>query len=237
MEEPIAQPISEGREIKDVAVLDLTGVNSADSLKDVTKISDVALIVVPESLSDALMRIPMEDVATIVPVPEGANVRTQTGQLTVSGESLAFEGDAGDNVLALIGQIFITPPIDRVNCKLVMAGQIFAPKGSEAAIGAATVRLTGQIAYYTGTPRFFNGDQTFERGFFEFLGEPISMILNGSFRIEPDVTLDLLKEKVSGITLNGQLKAPKAIVPALKALADSINGQIIALEDEASEPA
>jgi hypothetical protein len=237
MDEPIIAEVAPGdpeekREIKDVAFLDLTGVKSADSLKNVTKISDVACLVYPESLADAVMKIPMEDVACLVPVPDGANVRMQTGQLTVAGESLANAGGSPDDILALIGQICITPPVDKVGLKLILAGQVFCPKGSQGLIGGAAIRMTGQISYYTGKPRFTNGSETFEKAFFEFLDEPVAMIINGEATIEADVSLDLLKSKVESIIVNGRLKAPKALLPAIKALAAEINGEVKALEDE-----
>ena len=49
----------EPREIKNVALLDLTGASSTDVLDNVAKISNVATILVPESLLGKLMTIPM----------------------------------------------------------------------------------------------------------------------------------------------------------------------------------
>ena len=57
-----------GREIHNVALLDLTGANSAAALDGVTRISRVSAILVPESLLPRLSSIPMDRVAATVPV-------------------------------------------------------------------------------------------------------------------------------------------------------------------------
>jgi hypothetical protein len=219
-------------EMRNIAVLDLTGMKSEEELAGITSIRDCALVLVPENLSGKLMTIPMNDVACIVPVPQGAGVKMMTGQVNLAGEALANDGGTED-IMVCTGQVCITSPAPKVGYQLYITGQFFAPKGSEAAIGAATVRLMGQTIYYSGTPRFYNGENSFSKEFLEFLDSKITLVLNGSFTIEPGVTSDLLKAKVGEIILNGELKAPRNLVPALMALAVELNGQIKALEDEA----
>jgi hypothetical protein len=77
------------REIKDVALLDLTGASGADVLDGVSRISNVASILVPESLLGKLMSIPMEHVAATVPIPDGKKVKVMSGQIVLSGEALS----------------------------------------------------------------------------------------------------------------------------------------------------
>src|SRR4029453_13334459 len=79
-------------EIRDVALLDLTPMTSAEDLAGITRISDVAIVLVPESLMAAAAGIPMDDVAMVVPVPDGIGVRTHTGALVMAGEALAGPG-------------------------------------------------------------------------------------------------------------------------------------------------
>ncbi len=74
--------------ISDVAMLDLTPLTSAEDLAGITRISDVAMVLVPESLMPAVLGIPMDDVATVVPVPDGVGVRNHTGALVMGGEAL-----------------------------------------------------------------------------------------------------------------------------------------------------
>ena len=221
------------RVIQNVALLDLTGMKSPDDLAGIRGIRDVAIILVPESLQARLASIPIEDVAAIVPVPEGGNVKVQTGQVKLSGEALANTGGGPDDVLILSGQTTITTPVHAVGYKqLIVVGQMFAPKGSESALGSGVTRLTGQIFYFSEQARLINGEERFSREFFELLDAPISIFLNGSLRIEPGVTADLLKAKVSEIALNGEIVAPKALIPMLQILTIEKNGVIRALEDE-----
>ena len=60
--------------------------------------------------------------------------------------------------------------------------------------------------YSSGKPRFFVGNERFDRGFFEVLEGPMAMVLVGEFAIERGVPADLLKEKISQILLAGELR-------------------------------
>jgi hypothetical protein len=100
-------------EIKDVAMLDLTALTSAEELAGITRISDVAAVLVPESLMPAVVGIPMDDVAMVVPVPDGVEVRSHTGALVMGGEALA--GPAVENAtLVVTGTLILTSPVERV---------------------------------------------------------------------------------------------------------------------------
>ena len=72
-------------EITDVALLDLTPMTSAEDLAGITRISDAAIVLVPQSLMGAAAAIPMDDVAMVVPVPDGVEVRSHTGRWSWAG--------------------------------------------------------------------------------------------------------------------------------------------------------
>ena len=118
-------------EIEDVALLDLTPMTSAEDLAGITRISDVALLLVPESLMPAVTAIPMDDVAMLVPVPDGVQVRSHTGSLVVTG--------------ALI----IASPVPMVSYRMIIVtGLVLGPKGSESVLGGGLTRVTGSVDYY-----------------------------------------------------------------------------------------
>lgn len=220
--------------ISKLGVLDLTAMRSPDDLAKITRIEQVGVVLAPESLVSHVMQIPMHGVGATVPVPNGANVRVMTGQVKMGGEALAVSRGDGD-VLVVVGQLILTSPVEGVGTvRLVVAGQILAPKGSEAALGSAITRLVGQIVYYTGEPRFFSGTDRFTRGFFEYLDKPVTLVLAGTFAIEPDTPVDLVKQKVAQIVLAGTLKAARDLVPLLQALATEKAGTIVAFEDAAA---
>ena len=206
------------REIKNLAMLDLTGIKSVEELSKIGSIRNVATIIVPESLSAALLGIPMENVATNIVLPDGANVKMHTGHMKMTGEALENANGNPDDVLIVTGQLFITTPVKKVGYKQFMVtGQAVAPRGSEDALGAGVTRMTGHIAYYSGTPRIITGDESYGRAFFELLDEPVTLIIAGSLTIEPDVTPEVLKSKVKEIVLAGNLKGPRALLPLLHA--------------------
>jgi hypothetical protein len=69
-------------------LLDLTGANAEQALAGITRIENVATILVSESLLARLSTIPMEHVATTVPVPDGAHVRVFSGPWPCEVEGL-----------------------------------------------------------------------------------------------------------------------------------------------------
>jgi hypothetical protein len=135
-------------EIEDVALLDLTPMTSAEDLAGITRISDVAVVLVPESLMPAAVAIPMDDVAMVVPVPDGVEARTHTGALVMGGEALA--GPEVENAaLIAMGTLILTSPVPRVAYRqVIVMGLVLAPHGSESALGAGLTRVTGSVDYY-----------------------------------------------------------------------------------------
>jgi hypothetical protein len=301
-------------EIRDVALLDLTPMTSAEDLAGITRISDVSLVLVPESLMAAAAAIPMDDVAMVVPVPEGVQVRNHTGSLVMAGEALAgpevenavlivtgtliltspvpsvayrqvivtglvlaphgseaalgagltrvtgsvdyypyaegqevkvstgqlrVDGEvlanrAGgpDDVLVVAGQLIVTGPVATLGYRrIVVAGQLLAPRESQAVLGPAIV-VKGQLAWYTGNPRFFIGKERLARSFFELLDQPLTLALVGRFEIDPDVPAELLRDKVAEIVLVGKLVAPRQLVGVLQLLTTEKVGNITVAEDD-----
>jgi hypothetical protein len=134
--------------IEDVDMLDLTPMTSPEDLAGITRISDVAIVLVPESLMPAAVGIPMNDVAMVVPVPDGVAVRKHTGALVMGGEALA--GPEGENAaLIVIGTLVLTSPVRKVAYRqVIVIGLVLAPRGSESALGAGLTRVTGAVDYY-----------------------------------------------------------------------------------------
>jgi len=98
------------REIRNVALLDLTGAASGELLDRITRIKNVAAILVPESLMARLTAIPMENVAATVPIPDGKRVKVMSGQVMLSGEALAGSEDDDADDHATVRRTF---PVSR----------------------------------------------------------------------------------------------------------------------------
>lgn len=134
--------------MEDVAVLDLTSMRSAEELEGISRIANVALVLVPESLAGALARIPTRNVASVVPVPDGAQVKVHTGAVVLGGEALANPG--GDNVVLVVtGTLALSSPVEEVTYRqIIVTGMVLAPHGSEGALAAGLSRVTGSVHYY-----------------------------------------------------------------------------------------
>lgn len=149
---------------------------------------------------------------------EGQEFRQLTGQVRISGESLANTGGSPDDVLLLAGQVIVTSPVESVGYQRIFyTGQLVLPRASEAVL-ASVLSGSGQVAWYTGQPRFFLGKDVLSRGFFELVEEPIAIAVVGSLRIDDDVPAELLRAKVSEVTLVGELTAPRELLPVLQLL-------------------
>lgn len=166
------------------------------------------------------------------PYSEGSAVRVRTGFQQLSGAELANPAGQASDILLVLDTLAVTSQVDRLGYQhVVVVGALIAPPGSEAALTGRVTTIGGQIIYSEAQPRVFNGRDELARAFFEFLDDPILLIINGRCTFEDDVTPDVLKEKLKGIILNGRLDAPRAIVPIIQALTLAKNGRITASDD------
>jgi hypothetical protein len=215
--------------IREMSILDLRSAKTPEDLNGITGISEVGCILIPEHLTMALMRIPMHEVGVVAPIPQDANVVLQVGQIKLTGEALA-SGNA-DSILFIVGQLFLTTPVTSIGYKeLRVTGQILAVRGSEAALGAKLRDFTGQTLYLPSKPRIIMGEETLGQAFLELLPEPESLVVMGVLTFDDDVTVDLLKSKITEIVLMGQIHAPKELVPLVQVITREKMGQIVSRE-------
>jgi hypothetical protein len=137
-----------GRVVKDEAILDLSHLTEPGQLAAISRIEDVAVVIVPQALAGAYAAITTTDVASTLYVPSGVNVRLQTGSLVVGGDGLGADND----VLVVIGLLLITSPVTGpVPKRIYVVGSVLAPSGSEQALGQALAGGTGGVSYYQYT--------------------------------------------------------------------------------------
>jgi hypothetical protein len=121
------------REISGMGVLDLTGMSRPEELANISSIHGVGTILVPKSLSGRLAAIPMHGVGSVVPVPDGENVkpRVLVGSVQLSGEALANPQGEGLHILVVVGGLVVTSPVEKVGYdQVVVVGHVLAPEGS-----------------------------------------------------------------------------------------------------------
>lgn len=131
--------------ISNQPVADFSHLTAPEHLAAISRIEDVALAIVPKSLASVYTAIPSSDVASTVYVPDGANVRMHTGSLVASGDGLGDEHD----VLIVTGMLLVTSPVTgKVPRRIHVTGSVFAPRGSEPALGPALAGSTGTVSYF-----------------------------------------------------------------------------------------
>jgi hypothetical protein len=139
------EPSADGVVLRDQPVLDLSHLTSPDQLAGISRIEDVALVVVPQSLAGAYAAISVSDVAGTIYVPDGANVRVHTGSMVVGGDGIG----GADDVLIVMGMLVITSPVTGpVPQRIYVIGSVLAPRGSEPVLGPALAGGTGGVNYY-----------------------------------------------------------------------------------------
>lgn len=215
--------------IHDVGMLNLCYAKTKEDLANIHKIYDVGLVLVPEHLAGCLGGLSISDVGAIVPVPIDGKVNCMTGQVRISADMLA-SGDP-DTILVIAGQAFITGDLQSVGFKEIrIVGQMFAPRSCETAITAKMTQLTGQNFFLPSNAKIFQGDESIGKDYLELLDGQVSFVVMGSLTVEPDVTRELLKEKVTEIVLMGNLNGPADLVPLLQVLTTEKMGTISATE-------
>ena len=134
--------------VSDQPVADFSHLTAPEQLAAISRIENVALVIVPESLAAAYAAIPSSQVASTIFVPDGATVRVHTGALVAGGDGIG----AADDVLIITGMLIITSPVTGpVPQRIHVVGSVLAPRGSEAALGPALAGVTGGVSYYTPT--------------------------------------------------------------------------------------
>jgi hypothetical protein len=134
-----------GRVVSGEAVLDLSRFTRPEELAVFSRIEKTAVVIVPETLAAAYSAIHTQDVASVLYVPAGVNIRMQTGSMVVGGDGLGAPGD----VLVMIGMLIISSPVTGpVPKRIHVIGSVLAPRGSEQALGQALAGGAGSVTYY-----------------------------------------------------------------------------------------
>jgi hypothetical protein len=166
------------------------------------------------------------------PYAEGQEIKLLTGQVRLSPAMLANPAGRPDDALIAAGQVVITGEVTAIGYRTVLiAGQLLAPAASRDAIEPA-VHLQGQVAWYEGAqPRIFHGDASLGPDFFRLLREPASLIVLGDLDLGAGVTEAMLGDKLTGLTVFGDVTAPAGLLGAVQVLATDVFGEIRAADD------
>jgi hypothetical protein len=158
---------------------------------------------------------------------EGQDFKVLTGQVKLSGATLANPAGQPDDVLLAAGQVIVTGPVTSVGyAQVIVTGQLVAPAASREVL-EPRMQVHGQSAWYrSDDPRVIVEDTRFGPDFFRLLDHPVSLVVLADLSIAPGVTEAMLLEKVADIILLSDLTAPADLVPALQVLATDAFGTI-----------
>ena len=135
------------------------------------------------------MKLSINNLGSIIPVPEGVRVELHSRPMFAGGEYLSWGSD--DVMLVVSGALFVTSPVERVGYREIrIDGPMYVPKGSEGPIRAKLRDLRGPSFSYRYPPgaRLIISEETFGRAFLEMLPEPTPLLVFGELTFEKDVT-------------------------------------------------
>ncbi|MBL7255749.1 hypothetical protein [Paractinoplanes lichenicola] len=131
--------------IEGQGVLDLSHLTSPEQLAAITRISGVGAVVLPEALAGAYAGISVSDVGATIYVPEGLKARVHVGPLVVGGDGIGAPGE----MLVVVGVLVVTGLVTgELPSRISVVGSVFAPRGSEAALGRVLGGGAGTVTYY-----------------------------------------------------------------------------------------
>jgi hypothetical protein len=164
---------------------------------------------------------------TYYPYAEGQEVKVLSGQVRLSPAVLANPAGQPDDILVVAGQVVVTGEVTSVGYRTtIIAGQLAAPAASRDVLEPA-IQTQGQSIWYEGAnPRIYNGDARLGADFLRLLDAPTALVVLGDLTIAADVTEEALREKLSGISVFGDVITPAKLVGAVQISATDIFGEI-----------
>jgi hypothetical protein len=166
---------------------------------------------------------------------EGQDFRLVTGQVKLSGVTLANPAGQPDDVLVVAGQVVLSGPVTTVGyAQVIIVGQFIAPKAGRDML-EPRMQVAGQVAWYQGDdPRMFFDETRLGPDFFRLLDHPVSLLVFDDLTIAPDVTESMVREKITDILLFADVTAPAGLVGQLQVLVTDAYGTIRAADGPGS---
>jgi hypothetical protein len=163
---------------------------------------------------------------TYYPYAEGQEVKVISGQVRLSPAVLANPAGKPDDILVVAGQVVVTGEVTSVGYRTtIIAGQLAAPAASRDVLEPA-IQTQGQAIWYEGAnPRIYNGDARIGADFLRLLDAPTALVVLGDLTVEAGVTEEALREKLTGISVFGDVIAPAGLVGAVQILATDVFGE------------
>ena len=201
------------------------------------KITVVGLVLAPRGSEAALGRVLGGGAGSVSYYrhTEGQDFKVLSGQVKRSGAMLANPTGQADDVLIAAGQVIVTGPVATVGyAQVIVAGQFIAPEASRDLL-EPRIQVTGQAVWYRGdTPRIILEDIRVGPDFFRLLDHPVSLVLLGDMTVDPGVSEDTVREKITDIILLGDITAPPELVPVFQVLTTEAFGEIRAADGPGS---
>ena len=163
---------------------------------------------------------------TYYPYAEGQQVKVLSGQVRLSPAVLANPAGQPDDILVVAGQVVVTGEVTSVGYR-TRSSPGSSRRRPPPRRARAAVQVQGQAIWYEGAnPRIYNGDARLGPDFLRLLDAPTALVVLGDLIIEDGVTEAALREKLTGITVFGDVIAPAELIGAVQVLATDVFGDI-----------
>ena len=208
--------------IKNVALLDM--ITTTEEAVEGLTIGNVATVLVSNKTRSLLSKATIKNLASVIEVPEGAQISTFNGMYTFEGDS-----DQVESTYAIINGIFTVKPgvsvetFNKAFCGGVVNGMVYIPDNLPAVFSSFTVN--GVINSYPADSILYDQHIVINKGFLQSLSDGAKISALKGVTIE-DGNLEVLSE----LTVYGDTILPEKMKDAFYKVAKRY-GKVIEIPD------
>ncbi|UTR05843.1 hypothetical protein MM326_17455 [Alkalihalobacillus sp. LMS6] len=213
-----------GRTIGNVALLDLTEATE-ESIASITHIKNVALLLYTAETAALVPKLSIGNLAQSLKIKE--NMQVINGYLTVDNQYL--EHPKINQVVIVNGVLVFKDDIQfgtikKSTCAFIVNGVVYAPTSLKGAVAPLITKQSGTTLGFNGPePKIMSGTTHLTTEFVKGLPDQTTLLCNGEVIVDENLDLDVCREKLDTLFVNGKIELYEHHVSTLLANA-TVNG-------------
>lgn len=194
-----------GRKIGNIGTLNIVRATE-ESIKEIEQINNVGLVLYSRETAHLLPLLNANNIGKTFEIDH--DTRSVSGSLTIDSDYLmAFD----QTILIMVSGVCIidknvtVEQLKQTKCQLYVSGVVYTPPHLHGATGLILRSTSGTIeTYEEELPHYTVGNVTLSNGYLEGLNNQTPLLVSGKLSIEPDLDLELFKQKIARVILTGK---------------------------------
>ncbi|MFB5662592.1 hypothetical protein [Alteribacillus sp. HJP-4] len=213
--------------IGNVGMLNLTSATEK-SIAHIARIENVGLIIYRRENAHLLTKLNIGNVGETLEIKDDYSFHN--GNLTMDHEY--FQSITSPINLVVNGILTIAKDVEAEEIREKIAnlrvhGMIFAPGHLGGVIQQVAESVSGSVETYSHMPpRMKNGKFQLTTAVLQSIDEPERLMVNGVLLLHPSLDMELFKEKVEGVTINGKVVLNENQMPDFHQKLSVLNGKM-----------